>query len=73
MAVAKGKFTELLGEDPSLEYSTAIQNAALIKGALFGEIIKDIKIPANEKISYVTVLADQIDFLSGIPIKGGTA
>jgi hypothetical protein len=69
MAVAQDKFTELPEEDPSSEYSADInyiQHDELIKEALLRSIIRELKIPANEKISYVTVLAGQIGCLSGI-------
>jgi bacterioferritin len=64
------KLVELLNRDLMLEYSAAIQyiqHAAVLTGAEFGDIIKEIKIHANEEIQHAIILADQIDFLDGIP------
>ena len=36
-------------------------------GAQFGDIIKELKIHANEEIGHAIILADQIDFLGGVP------
>ncbi len=63
MAIAQDKFTELPGEDPSLEYSAAIdyiQYDELIKETLLREIFDELKILTGEKINYITVLAGQI-------------
>ncbi len=35
--------------------------------AMSGDIIKELKIHANEEIGHAMVLADQIDFLEGVP------
>lgn len=75
MAVAQDKFTELPEEVPSSEYSADInytQHDELIKETLLREIFNELKSPADEKISYITVLTGQIGCLSGIPTKGGT-
>ena len=64
------KLVELLNRDLMLEYSAAIQyiqHAAVLTGAEFGDIIKEIKIHANEEIQHAIILADQIDFLDGVP------
>ena len=50
-----------------LEYSAAIQHAAVMTGAQFGDIIKELKVHANEEIQHAMILADQIDFLGGVP------
>jgi bacterioferritin len=36
-------------------------------GAAYGDIIKELKIHANEEIQHAMVLADQIDYLRGSP------
>ncbi len=62
--------TELLNKDLSLEYSAAvqyIQHSAVMTGAQYGDVIKELKIHANEEIGHAMVLADQIDFLGGVP------
>ena len=70
MAVELNKLIELLNHDLELEYSAAIQyinHAAVMTGAAFGDIIKELKIHANEEIGHAMVLADQIDYLGGSP------
>jgi len=70
MAITKEKLIELLNKDLALEYSAAIQyiqHAAVMTGAAFGDIIKELKIHANEEIQHAMTLADQIDFLGGVP------
>ncbi len=70
MAIELKKLIELLNHDLELEYSAAIQyinHAAVMTGAAFGDIIKELKIHANEEIGHAMVLADQIDYLSGSP------
>jgi len=70
MAITMEKLIELLNMDLELEYSAAIQyinHAALITGAVFGDIIKELKIHTNEEIQHAVTLADQIDYLGGSP------
>jgi bacterioferritin len=70
MAVTLKKLVELLNKDLELEYSAAIQyinHAAVMTGAAYGDIIKEIKIHANEEIQHAMLLADQIDYLGGSP------
>jgi len=70
MAVTLEKLVELLNKDLELEYSAAIQyinHAAVMTGAAYGDIIKEIKIHANEEIQHAMILADQIDYLRGSP------
>ena len=70
MAVKAKKLMELLNMDLELEYSAAIQyinHAAVMTGAAYGDIIKELKIHANEEIQHAMILADQIDYLGGSP------
>jgi bacterioferritin len=70
VAITKKKLTELLNHDLALEYSAAIQyiqHAAVMSGAQYGDVIKEIKLHANEEIAHAIILADQIDFLDGVP------
>jgi len=70
MAVALEKLIGLLNKDLELEYSAAIQyinHAAVMTGAEYGDIIKELKIHANEEVQHAVVLADQIDYLGGSP------
>jgi bacterioferritin len=66
----KQELIKLLNMDLSKEYSAAIQyiqHAAVMTGAAYGDIIKELKIHANEEIGHAIILADQIDFLGGVP------
>ena len=36
-------------------------------GAAYGDIIKELKIHANEEVQHAMILADQIDYLGGSP------
>jgi len=55
MAITIEKLTELLNHDLELEYSSAIQyinHSAVMKGAAYGDVIKELKIHANEEIMH---------------------
>ncbi|MBI5599445.1 MAG: ferritin-like domain-containing protein [Deltaproteobacteria bacterium] len=70
MAIAKNKLIELLNRDLALEYSAAIQyiqHTAVMSGAQYGDVIKELRIHAGEEIQHAVILADQIDFLGGVP------
>ena len=70
MAITIDQLVELLNHDLELEYSAAIQyinHSAVMTGAAYGDIIKELKIHTNEEIQHAMILADQIDFLDGKP------
>ncbi|MHC4737644.1 MAG: ferritin-like domain-containing protein [Planctomycetota bacterium] len=70
MGVTIEKVVDLLNMDLELEYSAAIQyinHAAVMTGAAYGDIIKELKIHANEEVQHAMTLADQIDYLGGSP------
>jgi bacterioferritin len=70
MAITQKKLIELLNNDLELEYSAAIQyinHASVMTGAAYGDIIKELKIHANEEIQHAMILADQINYLGGSP------
>ncbi len=70
MAIEKEKLIELLNHDLELEYSAGIQyiqHAAVMTGAQFGDVIKELKLHATEEFGHAQILADQIDFLGGVP------
>ena len=59
-----------LNHDLELEYSAGIQyiqHAAVMTGAQYGDIIKEIKIHATQEFAHAMTLAEQIDFLGGVP------
>ena len=67
---SKAQLIQVLNLDLSLEYVAAIQyiqHAAVMTGAQYGNVIKELKIHANEEIQHAMTLADQIDYLGGIP------
>jgi bacterioferritin len=70
MGITQEKLIDLLNMDLELEYSAAIQyinHAAVMTGAAYGDIIKELKIHANEEVQHAVILADQIDYLGGSP------
>lgn len=70
MDITLGKLIDFLNHDLELEYSAAIQyinHSAVMKGAAYGDIIKELKIHANEEVQHAMILADQIDYLGGKP------
>ncbi|OGD87301.1 ferritin [Candidatus Curtissbacteria bacterium RBG_13_35_7] len=70
MKVTKQKLIELLNKDLSWEYTAAvqyIQHSGVMSGAQYGDIIKEIKIHAQEEIGHALILVDQIDYLGGVP------
>ncbi len=70
MDVTIEKLIDLLNMDLELEYSAAIQyinHSAVMTGAAYGDIIKELKIHANEEIQHAMILADQIDYFGGSP------
>jgi bacterioferritin len=73
MPITISDLIQFLNKDLELEYSAAIQyinHAAVMKGAAYGDIIKELKIHANEEIQHAIILADQIDYLKGKPSIG---
>lgn len=72
-AITIDQLVEYLNKDLELEYSAGIQyiqHAAVMTGAQYGDIIKELKIHANQEFGHAMVLADQIDFLGGVPSVG---
>lgn len=70
MEITIEKLIELLNMDLELEYAPAIQyinHASVMSGAAYGDIIKELKVHANEEIGHAMTLSDQIDYLGGVP------
>jgi bacterioferritin len=70
MAVTKEKLLELLNKDIEWEFAAAIQyvqHAAVIKGAKFESIQKELLIHANEEVLHAIMLCEQVDYLGGTP------
>lgn len=70
MAIELKQLIELLNRDLALEYTAMVQYAqhsGVLTGAEYGDIIKEIKIHANEELQHALILTEQIDYLGGIP------
>lgn len=68
--MTKEQLLDLLNKDLEKEYAAAIQyiqHVAMIKGAAYGSIKKELAVHANEEIQHAFTLADQIAFLGGVP------
>lgn len=68
--MTKEQMIDLLNEDIAEEFASAIQyinHAALITGARFSSIQKELLIHATEEMQHATTLADQVAFLGGKP------
>jgi len=66
----KEDLVKLLNKDLEKEYAAAIQyiqHVAMIKGAAYGSIKKELAVHANEEIQHAFTLADQITYLGGVP------
>ena len=67
---------ELLAEltkDLEWEYAAAVQytqHAAVITGAKYESIQKELLVHAQEEMQHAVMLAEQIDYLGGIPSAG---
>lgn len=70
MAMDIKQLVELLNRDLSLEYTAIVQytqHSGVLTGAEYGDIIKEIKIHATEELQHAIILAEQIDYLEGVP------
>jgi bacterioferritin len=70
MSVTLDDLVRILNEDLKLEYSAGIQyiqHAAVMTGAMYGDIIKELNVHATEEFGHAVVLAGQISFLGGVP------
>jgi len=70
MKITMKKLLAELNKDLEWEYAAAIQyvqHAATINGAQFDSIQKELLIHAQEETQHAVMLAEQIDFLGGVP------
>lgn len=68
--VTKEELIALLNKDLALEYTACvqyIQHQGVLKGAMYQNIQKELAIHAQEELAHATILADQIDYLGGVP------
>jgi bacterioferritin len=64
------KLLSELNKDLEWEYAAAVQyvqHAATINGAQFDSIQKELLLHAQEEMQHAVMLAEQIDFLGGVP------
>lgn len=70
MAITMEKMLDLLNKDLEWEYAAAIQyvqHAAVMTGAQYESIIKELVIHSNEEMAHALSLSEQIDFYGGVP------
>jgi bacterioferritin len=68
--ITKEQLVELLNKDLALEYMACVQytqHQAVLNGAMYQSIQKEMIIHAQEELAHATILADQIDYLGGVP------
>ncbi len=70
MDLSREALIDALNKDLEWEYAAAIQyvqHAAVITGAEFEGIQKELVVHSQEELQHAAVLAEQIDFLGGTP------
>lgn len=70
MPITKDELLANLNKDLEWEYAAAIQyvqHAATITGAKFEAIKKELNVHATEELQHAVLLAEQIDYLGGVP------
>lgn len=69
-SITKEQLIELLNKDLGLEYTACVQytqHQGVLKGAMYQTIQKELVIHAQEELAHATILANQIDYLGGVP------
>jgi bacterioferritin len=70
MAISKERLIEELNKDLEWEYAAAVQyvqHAAVLTGAQYEGIMKELIIHSQEEMQHAVMLSEQIDFLGGVP------
>lgn len=70
MAITLEKLLKALNKDLEWEYAAAIQyvqHAAVLTGAKYESIQKELLVHAQEEMQHATMLSEQIDYLGGVP------
>jgi bacterioferritin len=70
MEITREKLLEELNKDLEWEYAAAIQyvqHAAVITGAKYESISKELLVHSQEEMQHAVMVAEQIDFLGGTP------
>lgn len=70
MPITKDELIKLLNKDLEWEFAAAIQyvqHAAVMTGPQYDSIIKELVVHATEEMQHAVNLAEQIDYLGGVP------
>jgi bacterioferritin len=70
VAITKEELIKLLNIDLSKEYTAIVQytqHTGVLTGAAYGDIKKELMVHAAEELQHALTLADQIDYLGGVP------
>lgn len=70
MSISRQQLIEELNKDLEWEYAAAVQyvqHAAVLTGAQYEGIKKELVIHAQEEMQHAVMLSEQIDFLGGVP------
>jgi bacterioferritin len=70
MPIGREELVALLNKDLEWEFSALVQyvqHAAVLTGAAYGDIQKELLVHATEEHAHAVSLAEQIDFLGGVP------
>jgi bacterioferritin len=68
--ISRGELIKLLNEDLEREYQAVIAYVVysqVIKGAQYMKIAAELKIHAGEELQHALIIANQIDYLGGMP------
>ena len=69
--ITRQQLIDLLNEDLSREYQAIISYviySQVLKGAEYMSIAKELAVHATEELSHAITLANQIDYLGGMPV-----
>jgi bacterioferritin len=69
-SITREKLIALLNEDLSREYQAIIayvNYSNVLKGASYMNIAAELKVHAAEELNHALIIADQVDYLSGMP------
>ncbi len=70
MKITKKQLIKNLNKDLEWEYAASVQyvqHAAVISGAKYDSIQKELIVHAQEELAHAVALAEQIDYLGGVP------
>jgi bacterioferritin len=68
--VDRNQLTQLMNEDLASEYRSIVQynqHIAVLKGLEVQSLLGELKLHLGQELTHATILAEQIDFLGGVP------